>query len=95
MNYSEFYKLITNKQKQLESYGLENNCIGDSFYIAKMWLSDISSLSYTNKALRLQADNYLIKGSTIELRELLRVVDCDYWRNLNHQNACDLIDSLN
>ena len=95
MLYPVVFSGLNKFQAALTDYALKYDRVNTSYHLAKNFLTKVLERAKNNPEYQKQVNDWLIgRTSTIELREILKVVGCDYWRNLDHSGACDYIDSV-
>ena len=92
MDCKEFHALNNKINEALKYYVLRNDYVDDKYYVAKMFLSEISELGYRNAGIRNLAGDWLKKGGTLRLQQVLKFTSYNY--SLLHFNAMSLIDSV-
>lgn len=92
MTYKEIYPLIRNLHEKVNNYVIERDEINNVYYQAKMFIDRLDQKAYEDQVVLDQFGKWLKKGSTIRLKELVKLVGYDD-NNLVHQNAFCLIDS--
>jgi hypothetical protein len=93
MEYKELYALSCKFSEALKCYVIERGEVDDSYYVAKVFLSELSEKSYKNIELRNEFGKWLKHGSTVRLKNVLRHVKYND-SNLAHFNAMCLIDTV-
>jgi uncharacterized membrane protein len=93
MNYNKLYELSNKFEKHLTSYVIQRNEVSDSFYVAKVFIMDLTEKSNKNEQLRDELWQWLMRGGTLRLKNLLTntTYNCS---NLAHFNAMALIDTV-
>ena len=93
MDYKELYALSNKFDEALKCYVIQRDEVDDSYYVAKVFLSELAEKSYKNTELRNEFGKWLKHGSTIRLKNVLRHTAYND-SNLVHFNAMALIDSV-
>lgn len=93
MSYKILLPKVQSFKTLLEKYVLENDCVDDSYHIAKKYLDAILERSNNNSAVCDLFINWLDRGGSIDLKFLLSYVgNCD--DSLSELNAFCLLDSV-
>lgn len=93
MDYKELHALSNKFDEALKCYVIQRDEVDDSYYVAKVFLSELAEKSYKNTELRNEFGKWLKHGSTIRLKNVLRHVKYND-SNLVHFNAFALIDTV-
>lgn len=93
MEYKQYYKLSTEFNIALKCYCIERNEVDDSYYVAKVLLSEMSEKAYRDEDYLKIAYKWLNKGGTLKLKEALRYTSFN-WDDNVHFNAMCLMDSV-
>tara|TARA_R110002049_G_scaffold199037_3_gene369128 strand:+ start:116 stop:409 length:294 start_codon:yes stop_codon:yes gene_type:complete len=93
MDYKKYYQLSTEFNVALKNYVVERNEVDDSYYVAKVLLSEMSEKAYRDNDYLQIAGKWFNGGKTLELKEALRATSFD-WDDNVHFNAMCLMDSV-
>jgi len=93
MEYKKYHKLTTEFSIALKNYVVERDEVDDSYYVAKVLLSEMNEKAYRDKEYLEIAYRWFNKGKTLKLKEALRFTSYD-WDNITHFNAMCLMDSV-
>ena len=91
--YKKLYPTFNRFLDHIEKYAIANDCVNDSFYVAKRILIDLFDYSHKSDELAVTILDYVTSGGTIKLKKLLSVDAFYNENNLIHFNAMALIDS--
>lgn len=91
--YKDYFRLSDLFKKALDAYVLENDCVNDIYYMAKVFLGGINQKAYRDKEYCTLCIKWLSKADTILLKDLLEITKFND-SNLIHYNAFDLMDSV-
>jgi hypothetical protein len=95
IDYGTTYNLAVKACYDLKKYAIGKKIVNEQYYLAYKYLCDASQKSHKDPSFRWSFYQWLSgKSQTLGLRDWCSGVGCDYWNNIHHQNACDLLDSL-
>lgn len=80
-------------EQKLRQYAAENNTVGDVYYTALRFITDIRIKKHYNSEYRTIFFKWLENGSTLDLKTLLAGISYDE-NNLTHFNAFALLDAV-
>lgn len=91
--FNRFFGANEMMNKMLDTYAMEQNCVNDSYHVAKCFLAKISEKAFNDVNFREVATNWMVSGGTINLLSILSEVGYND-SNLCQFNAFTLLDTI-
>lgn len=95
VSYTDFYPLMQQFKRMLNTYVFEMDQVNDAYHVARRFIEEVNMRAYTDLKTMEKMYNWLLKGGTLLLVQLLITNTCYDDNDICHFNAMTLLDTVN
>ena len=95
VSYTDFYPLMQQLKRMLNTYVFEMDQVNDVYHVACRFIEEVNLRAYTDLKTREKMYNWILKGGTLLLMQLLTTNTCYDDDDIRHFNAMTLLDTVN